>query len=53
MDSQGERKGTQGIGEGIERIRLPSWHEMLMDFIQETVEKGNEERDENGMKNGR
>ena len=51
MNSQEEDKGTHGIGQGIEQIRLPPRHEMLMDLIRETVVKGNEEGDENRMKN--
>ena len=49
-DSQGKDKAAQSIGQGIEHVRIPPWHEILMDLIGDTVEKGNKKRDEDRMK---
>jgi len=52
VDSHGKDESTQGIGYGIEHVRVPSWHEILMDLIRDTVEKGNEKGDENRIHSG-
>ena len=52
MDPEGEDKTAHGIGNGIKHIRIPSRYKILMKLVRETVEEGDEKRDENRMNIG-
>jgi hypothetical protein len=49
VDSEGEDKTAHGIGHGIQYIRIPSRHEILMYLVRDAVERGNEKGYENGV----